>query len=106
MSEPALRVVDAPDRRRYEGYLEGLAEPAAIVTYRRDGERVALLHTEVRPEHEGRGIASRIVTAVFEDARARGLRVIARCPYILAWLPRHPEVHDLLETPPETADPG
>jgi predicted GNAT family acetyltransferase len=96
---PPLHVVDAPEEERYEATLGDEDQIVAVLTYRLGSSWIALLHTEVWPEYEGRGIAGRLVSWVFDDARARGLKVIPRCPYILAWLPRHPEVHDLLLRP-------
>lgn len=97
---PPLHIKDAHDDERYEASLGDDDRLVAVMTYRLGQRWIALLHTEVRPEYEGRGIAGRMVTWVFDDARARGLKVIPRCPYINAWLPRHSEVHDVLLRPP------
>jgi uncharacterized protein len=32
---------------------------------------------------------------VLEQARARGLRVVAQCPFIAAYIAKHPEYGDL-----------
>jgi len=56
---------------------------------------VAFVHTYVPPALRGRGIADRLVTAGLTWARARGLRVIASCSYVAAYLARHPEWDDL-----------
>jgi predicted GNAT family acetyltransferase len=109
---PPLRFADAPDDERYEARAED-GELMAVITYRLGTRWIALLHTEVRPEFEGRGIASRFVAWAFEDARARGLKVVPNCPYVRTWLPRHPEVHDVLlrasdaqpEPKPEESEP-
>lgn len=92
---PVLHFADAPDDERYEARTDE-GELMAVITYRLSTRRIALLHTNVQPEFEGRGIASRFAAWAFEDARVRGLKVVPNCPYIRAWLPRHPEVHDLL----------
>ncbi|WP_433786261.1 GNAT family N-acetyltransferase [Actinomycetospora sp. CA-101289] len=52
---------------------------------------VVLVHTEVDDAYEGRGLASRLVRAVFEAARAAGAPVVPRCPYVQHWLGSHPE---------------
>ena len=96
VSDPLiLDFSDAPDQERYEARLDdgGLA---AVIDYRLDSRWIALLHTDVKPEFGGRGVASRFATWAFEDARARGLKVVPSCPYIRAWIPRHSEFHDLL----------
>ena len=51
---------------------------------------------EVRPEYAGRGLGSKLVRFALDDARRRGLRVIAICPYVQDYLTRHPEDHDIV----------
>ena len=58
--------------------------------------RIALIHTEVLPAHKGQGIAEQLVRSALDDARRRGLRVIASCPYVRAYVERHPETHDIV----------
>jgi predicted GNAT family acetyltransferase len=48
-------------------------------------------HTEVQPQHEGKGIAGALVRHVLEDARRQGRGVIPLCPYAAAYIKRHPE---------------
>ena len=55
---------------RVEG---GLAECA----YRLQGDVMNIVHTEVPPASEGRGIAAALVQAALAYARAQGLRVRA-----------------------------
>lgn len=50
-----------------------------------------LQHTEVPPSGQGEGVGDALVRAALGYARERGLRVIATCPYVQAWLRRHPE---------------
>lgn len=93
--EAGLTFADAPEAERFEARLED-GDLAAIMTYRLGTGWIALLHTEVEPELAGRGIAGRFATWVFDEVRRRDLKVVPSCPFIVAWLPRHPEVHDLL----------
>jgi len=89
-----LRVLDNPAERRYEAFVGD--QLAGIVTYRlRSGETV-FLHTEVLPAFEGRGIGSRLAAGVLDDARARGLSVVPRCPFIASYIRRHPAYADLV----------
>lgn len=60
-----------------------------------DGVMV-LLHTEVPPAVEGRGVAARLVQAAFEHAAAQGLKLRPRCSYVLAYVKRHPQTKPLL----------
>jgi predicted GNAT family acetyltransferase len=92
--EQELRIVDNPDQGRYEAVLGD--DLAGIVAYRLRPGHVVFLHTEVLPAFEGRGIGSRLAAGVLDDARARGLAVIPRCPFIAAYIRRHPEYADLV----------
>ena len=95
MTDVQPRVVDNADEERYElwlgdrlaGVLEYASEPGATI----------LVHTEVDPAFEGKGLASRLVAAALDDIRSRGLRMIPECPYVLSYLRRHPEDADLVD---------
>lgn len=96
---PTLHVIDAVDRRRFEARLESDGPLAALVSYERSPTWVAFLHTEVQEGFEGRGISSQLVAWVIADARARGLAVVPRCPFVIRWLERHPDQQDVLSHP-------
>jgi predicted GNAT family acetyltransferase len=53
-------------------------------------------HTEVPPALEGRGIGSALVRGALDAVRAQGLKVVARCPFVSAYIAKHPEFGDLL----------
>jgi predicted GNAT family acetyltransferase len=57
---------------------------------------MTLNHTETPVAARGRGLASRLVAAVLDEARSRGLKVVPRCPFVTAYLAKHPEYRDLL----------
>jgi predicted GNAT family acetyltransferase len=48
-------------------------------------------HTEVPLELRGRGIAGALVKAALADVRSRGERIVPTCPFVKAYLARHPE---------------
>lgn len=85
-------VRDNPDRQRFE--LETGAGLAFSEYILRDN-LLEVRHTEVPPELEGQGIGSRLARGVLEAARARGFKVRARCPFVAAYMKRHPEYDDL-----------
>jgi len=88
-------VRDAPGLGRYELLVAG--KLAGVSTYKLDGETMTFVHTEVRPAFEGRGLGGRLAKHVLDDARRRGLRVVPRCPFIAAYIERHPEYADLVD---------
>jgi predicted GNAT family acetyltransferase len=87
-------ITDAPAASRYEARVEG--ELAGILEYVLKRNRIALVHTEVPPAFEGRGIAGRLAKFALDDARRRGLGVIVLCPFVRAYLERHPEERDIV----------
>lgn len=89
----ALPIRDNPDQRRYEVEVEGRI---GLVAYRLFGQTITLTHTEVPEELEGRGIAGQLARFALDDARARGLRVAPLCPFVSAYIERHPEYQDLV----------
>ena len=96
MASPPARpvITDAPARDRYEAHLDG--ELAGVLEYIVKRGRIALVHTEVLPVHEGQGVGSALVRFALDDARRRELRVIAMCPYVQAYLTRHPQDDDIV----------
>jgi predicted GNAT family acetyltransferase len=91
--EPPV-ITDAPERGRYEAHLDGTLAGILEYTVRRD--RIILVHTEVFPEFEGRGVAAAITRFALDDARRLGRRVIVACPYVKRYLARHPEDLDIV----------
>jgi len=69
---------------------------AMAVYTERPGVRV-ITHTEVPVRLRGRGIGARMVRAVLDDIRARGLKVVPRCPFVRDFIERFPAYADLLE---------
>ena len=88
-------VVDSFEQSRYEVLLGG--EVAGVLHYTRRGAAVDLTHTEIDQAFEGRGLAGRLATAAFTDARNRATPVKVTCPFVTGWLERHPEYSDLVE---------
>ena len=83
--DDGLRIVDEPGRQRYEARFGD--DVVGFVEYRAvQGGRRILVHTEVDPSAEGRGIGSRLVTGVLDDIRSRGLRITVKCPFVATFL--------------------
>ena len=66
------------------------------LTYRRSGNGAALLHTEVRPELRGQGLARALVLAAVDWARAERLTLTPVCWYTRVVLERSAEFRDVL----------
>ena len=86
------------DARRYEAFVDDAL--AGTLTFRLVAGRVVLVHTEVDPAFEGRGVGGRLAAGALDDIRARGLRARALCPFVATWVQRHPTYADLVEEEP------
>lgn len=69
----------------------------AVALYKREGDRIVFTHTEVPKELSGRGIGNKLAITALEFAKAEHLRVIPKCPFIAAYIKRHPEYQDLVD---------
>jgi len=68
----------------------------AVAAYQLEGDTIVFTHTIVPKAIEGRGVASRLIRGALDQARDRGLKVIPQCPFVAAYIKRHPDVQDLL----------
>ena len=68
----------------------------AFLSYRLHHGKIALMHTEVPEKLSGKGIASALAEYAMKYAREHHIPVIIYCPFVAAWLKRHPE-YDLSE---------
>src|SRR6476660_4611286 len=87
-------VRDNPQELRYE-LLDDSGTMIGEIRYVIEPGAVRLVHTEVEPEFQGQGLADELVQGAMNDLRERGLKMIPVCPYVRAWLRRHPEQADL-----------
>ena len=91
-------VRDNPEELRYELVRDG--EVIGVILYRATPGVIVLLHTDVEPAFEGEGVGNRLVAGALDDIRARGLRLVPVCPFVAAYLRRHPEQRDLVVRDP------
>lgn len=68
----------------------------AVAAYQREGDTIVFTHTIVPEAIAGRGIASKLIRAALDSARDRGLKVIAQCRFVAAFIEKHPEYRGLL----------
>jgi len=94
IDKSAIEVHNNIERKRFEIEVAGrlaIAEYMIVAN-----ERIILTHTEVHPDLEGNGLASVLARYAFDYARTEGLKIMPLCPYMAAYMKRHPEYHDLL----------
>ena len=75
-----------------EGQFEIVTEgKTAVLQYRRSGDSIRLLHTEVPESLRGRGLANQLARAALDYAHFNQLKVVPICPFIKLYLQKHPE---------------
>jgi predicted GNAT family acetyltransferase len=80
---------------RFELDLEG--GRTAYVEYKEAGEGVlALTHTEVPAEFEGKGVGGELVKGALEIVRGENLKIVPVCRFVSVYLRRHPEYQELV----------
>jgi uncharacterized protein len=88
------KVVDNPERHRFEIYADG--ELAGFTAYRPQEREYAFTHTEIDPSYEGKGLGSVLARGALDEMRARGLGVLPYCPFVRRFVQRHPAYLDLV----------
>jgi hypothetical protein len=82
------------EHQRFELEVEG---HLAKSYYKLDGGVITFVHTEVPPELGGKGIGSKLIKGALDQVRAEGLKVIAQCPFVKAYIEKHPDYQGLLK---------
>ena len=86
------RVTDNRVAHRFEFVTGG---EVAVLIYERRGDALVFVHTEVPPALRGRGLGKALVKAGLEAARREGLRIVPVCPFVKAFLRKHPESSEI-----------
>jgi predicted GNAT family acetyltransferase len=97
-----VTVRDNPAELRYEARRGDIL--LGQIRYRSEPGLVVLVHTDVVPAAEGAGVGSALVAGALDDVRSRGLRVVPVCPFVAAYIRRHPEYADLVVQDPATPE--
>jgi uncharacterized protein len=87
-------IVNNKAHHRFELVFDG---HLAAAFYKIDGNVITFMHTEVPPELGGRGVGSTLVQGALNQVRASRMKVVADCPFVKAWIGKHPEYKDLLK---------
>jgi hypothetical protein len=61
------------------------------IEYIKTGSKIYLTHTEVPVQLQGKGIGNILVSEVLEDIKQTGLSLVPLCPFVAAYIKRHPE---------------
>lgn len=87
-----------PDRNRYalddNGKLIGAAHYRDFQGV--DGVERIFFHTVVDEEYGGQGLASVMVKFALDNTISGGAKIVAVCPYVKAYIAKHPEFQEHL----------
>ena len=74
----------------------------AFIDYKEHGKKIWLIHTEAPEELKGQGAATAIIEKALSYIEDNGYKLIPLCPFVAAYLKRHPEWERILD---ESAKP-
>lgn len=89
----SAEVVNNAASLRFELEVDGFV---AAAYYELKPGVITFTHTEVPKELGGKGIGSKLVKGALDQVRQDGLKVVPDCPFVKAYLDKHPEQADLL----------
>ncbi|WP_084038026.1 GNAT family N-acetyltransferase [Demequina sp. NBRC 110053] len=75
------------DAQRYELRVDG--DLAGFIETERDGDVLALTHTELLESYQGKGLSKPLISAALEDAIEKNLTVAPICGAVAAYVERH-----------------
>ena len=81
------------DRNQFETVKDG---QTAVAQYHLSGAQMTITHIVVPSAIEGQGVASALAQFAIQTARDENLKIVPQCPFMAAYLGRHPENNDVL----------
>lgn len=88
-----LNVFNNTERQQFQVIVD---RETASLEYRLYEGKLILMHTEVPDNLGGHGIGSALAECALNYARAQKLPVKVYCPFVQAYLKRHPEYQDMV----------
>lgn len=83
------------DKNRFEMERDGYI---AFIDYKEYPNEIALIHTEAPKELAGTGTAKELVEATLVHIEESGKKVLPFCPYVFAYIKKHPEWKRIVST--------
>lgn len=83
-----IPLVKNEKKKRFEIEVNG---HFAFINYGDFGNQIALVHTEAEPELAGTGAAAAVVEKTLEHIENENKLLIPFCPYVFAYIKKHPE---------------
>lgn len=89
-----LPLVKNEKLRHFELSLDGLL---AYIKYEQEANVIKLIHTKVDPKLEGKGMATAIIEKTLDYIEKNNFKLIPICPFVVAYIKRHPEWKRIIE---------
>ncbi len=89
-----LQIIDNTSLHRFELQQDN---EIAFIVYTKTQDSLRLVHTEVPPSLQGKGVGSQLVGGVLKLARQQGLSVVPSCPFVFNYVRRHREYLPILD---------
>lgn len=89
----SYKLIDNEAKKQYEFQING---DLARIEYIKAQGKIFLTHTEVPAKFEGKGIGSALVKQALENIQQKGLGLVPLCPFVAAYIKRHPEYNALV----------
>ena len=90
-----IPLVKNEEQKRFEIEIDG---HFAFVDYKEFGSQIALVHTETEPELRGRGAAAAVVEKTLHYLEEENVKLLPFCPYVFAYIKKHPEWKRIVST--------
>jgi hypothetical protein len=88
-----LKIFNNTERQQFQVIVDG---HLASLEFRLSNGMIVLMHTEVPEQLAGHGIGSALAEFALNYARTNHMPVKVYCPFVQAYLKRHPEFMDLV----------
>lgn len=82
------------DKKRFEIEVN---KHFAFIEYRENQHQISLIHTEAEPELAGIGAAAAVVEKTLTYIQESGKKLLPFCPYVFAYIKKHPEWKSIVD---------
>ena len=88
-----MPITNNTEAQRFEAQL---GAEQAVAEYHLKNNVIIFTHTEVPRVMEGKGVAGKLIKTALDAAQQEHYQVVPLCPFVAAYIRRHPEYRDLV----------
>ncbi len=89
-----IPLIKNEDDHRFEIFVD---QYKAFIDYKETSSQIWLIHTEADPALSGKGAAKAVVEKTLEYIKDSGKKLLPFCPYVFAYIKKHPEWKIILD---------